>query len=508
MEPIVHVIATTQDGTRAAVAAAIPLARGSCAKLVVLVPRIVSYAVDLDHPAEFSAFFVKHYAEIVHELGGSADIEVCLCRSIDDIVARVAAAKSTVVVGGPVGRWLTSPEERFTSRLSRAGCSAIFVPNGTNITQRRTAPVVASLVALMALARPAAAQDQPQYQYGGFVDVGALGVPDVPENHLFRNRGTTPYVGELDVNMTAAYIRKTAEASSRFGFEATVQTGKDSEVFGFSNVEPNIDGADALRHFGPTDISYLAPVGKGLTIQGGIFGSLIGYDSLYSKDNLNYTRPWGADYTPYLMMGVNAAYPVTAKVTVTGFVVNDYFHLSHPNGVPSVGGQFACKANDQVTFKETMLYGPHQPDTAIEYWRFLSDTWVERKTKAVTVALEYQFGSEEVAETSSRAQWMSAQAPIQWRVSGPWALTIRPEFAWDRDGRWIGVPESVVALTTTVEYRLAAHGAQAILRGEYRIDNSSGEGGGFFAGPDNHLIPTQNLVLASAIVTFDGMFKR
>src|SRR5713226_7416083 len=47
--------------------------------------------------------------------------------------------------------------------------------------------------------------------------------------------------------------------------------------------------------------------------------SLIGYDSLYAKDNFTYTRPWGGDYTPYIMFGVNASYPFSKKITVTAF---------------------------------------------------------------------------------------------------------------------------------------------------------------------------------------------
>ena len=107
---------------------------------------------------------------------------------------------------------------------------------------------------------------------------------------------------------------------------------------------PYIDGYRVLRQLGPTNVSYLAPVGKGLTIQGGIFSSFIGYDSLYAKDNFNYTRPWGADFTPYFMLGVNASYPLTEKVTGTFFVVNGYWHLANANSVPSFGGQAAIAA--------------------------------------------------------------------------------------------------------------------------------------------------------------------
>src|SRR5262249_45261681 len=152
-----------------------------------------------------------------------------------------------------------------------------------------------------------------------------------PENHIFRSRGTAWHVDAVHLNMAAFYVRKKPTEESRWGGELTAQTGKDTQVFGFSATAPNIAGNRFLRHLGPATVSYLAPVGKGLTVQAGIFSSFIGYDSLYAKDNFNYTRPWGADFTPYLMMGVNASYPVSDKLTIAGFVVNGYWHLARAN---------------------------------------------------------------------------------------------------------------------------------------------------------------------------------
>jgi Putative beta-barrel porin-2, OmpL-like. bbp2 len=123
------------------------------------------------------------------------------------------------------------------------------------------------------------------WHYGGFVDFGYLYDPNSPSNHLFRDRGTTPVVDQPNIDMADLYLKKDASEQSRWGMEATLQAGKDSEAFGFSATAPNLPGSKWLRHLGPTDVSYLAPVGSGLTVQAGIFSSLIGYDSLYAKDN-------------------------------------------------------------------------------------------------------------------------------------------------------------------------------------------------------------------------------
>jgi hypothetical protein len=512
-QPTIRVFATTVEGTRAALATAVPLSKGSAAKLVLIVPRIVPYPLELDAPCESTTFLVKQYTAAIERLGGRATIDVCMCRRLDDVVSRIVAAQSTVVVGGRVGRWLTSPEERFANRLSQHGVPVVFAASGRATRPRRSAPATAAtLAALVLMARTTFAQaptPEPLFAYGGFVDVGALISTASPANHLFRNRGTTPRVDELDVNMATAYVRRPPSEQSRLGFEATAQTGEDTKLFGFSATAPNIGGADALLHLGPTNASYLAPVGKGLTLQGGIFSSLIGYDSLYAKDNFAYTRPWGADYTPYLMLGVNASYPVTDKFTATGGVVNGYWHLANANDVPSLVGQAAYKASDRITLKQTVLFGPHQQNTDLSLVRVLSDTIVERKTDRATTAFEYQLASERVDTVNQpKALWMSAQLPVHWVVSGPISATVRPEWCWDRDGRWTGFPQHVVAVTAGGEYRRTIGDAQAIVRAEYRVDDSRGDGGGFFADADNHLTPTQNLFVVALIVTFDGAVRR
>ena len=131
----------------------------------------------------------------------------------------------------------------------------------------------------------ASADPSSVWQYGAFLDFGYIWDNNHPANETFRTRGTAYKVDVPLINMAGAHLRKTVSESSRWGTELTVQAGQDTRVFGFSATAPNMPGYRGLRHLGPTNISYLAPVGRGLTIQGGIFSSFIGYDSLYTKDN-------------------------------------------------------------------------------------------------------------------------------------------------------------------------------------------------------------------------------
>jgi len=353
----------------------------------------------------------------------------------------------------------------------------------------------------------------PDWQYGAFLDAAYLLDFNHPANDLFRSRGTAYKVDEPILNMGAAYVRKSASEALRWGLELTLQGGQDSRIFGFSATASNLPVSEWLRHLGPTDVSYLARIGKGLTVQTGIFASLIGYDSLYAKDNFSYTRPWGADFTPYLMMGVNASYPFSEKLTATVFLVNGYWHLADANHVPNSGAQIAYKITGHTTLKETALWGPHQSDTGLQYWRFLWDSIAEWKTDRVTSGFEYHVGTEEVAALGNpRALWMSAQLPVHWTFRKNWSATLRAEVYWDRDGRVTGFRQTVKANTTTLEYRIPYRQASAIIRLEHRIDDSRGAGGGFFRGGEIapgvvSLTPTQNLLILGVIVTFDSHFQ-
>jgi len=366
-----------------------------------------------------------------------------------------------------------------------------------------------------------AAQDTPPpaapaavWHYGGFADGAYLYDTNTPTNHIYRFRSTTAYVDEPVLDMAAGYVRKDATEASPWGMEFTLQAGKDSEAFGYSATAPNLAGSRWLRHLGPTDVSYLAPVGKGLTVQAGIFNSLIGYESLYAKDNFTYSRAWSGDNTPYLMMGVNVSYPFTPKLTGTAYVINGYSHLANPNSVPTSGGQVAYKASDHTTLKETVLYGPQQADAALEFWRFFSDSIGEWKTDRFTAALEYQVGEEKVAAPGTpRAFWTAATMPLHWSPRGHWSFTVRPEIAWDRNGQWTGTPQTLKAITESVDYRIPYHAANVILRMEHRYDSSLGAGAGFYYDGYNPLLgtpslrPSHNLFAAGVIVMIEGSHK-
>ncbi len=384
---------------------------------------------------------------------------------------------------------------------------------------RVVALLAAGAALVLAIAPAWCLADEPPAQagdwhYGGLVDLSYAVNFNFPENHLWRSKTTTPRVNELAPNMVLGYVRKDATPHSRWGLEFGVQGGYDTDALVPRPVpgrdEP-VGGADTLRHLSRANVSYLAPVGNGLTLTAGLFNSFIGYQSIYAKNNFNYTRSYMADNAPYFMFGLGARYPVGERLRLGLYAINGYNYLSHPNDHLSYGVQAAYRLTERLTVTENLYYGPDQSNTDLRFWRLFSDSIVEWRRDRVTLAVSYDIGTEEAAESAGhpRTFWTAAAAFVRWNIAGPWSVAVRPEFYWDRNGRITGSEQFIKAVTATLDHTLRLGAHIALLRLEYRFDESTGSGGGFFKGSEITpgvigLTGSQHLAIAALIWAFDS----
>jgi hypothetical protein len=120
----VHVIATTDVGTRRALAAAAALAGDLRARLVLLVPHVVPYAQALDHPADPPAWAGERYRDAAAASALNVTIRVCVCRT-EQAVIPLLPRNAVVVMARPAHRWGLQRLARFAwktrdERLARA----------------------------------------------------------------------------------------------------------------------------------------------------------------------------------------------------------------------------------------------------------------------------------------------------------------------------------------------------------------------------------------------------
>ncbi len=228
------------------------------------------------------------------------------------------------------------------------------------------------------------------WQYGGFVDVSYAHNPSHPENHHWRSNETSVSTNELASTMGLLYLRKDPAEQSRWGMELALQAGYDTDAL---VPEPTADGtrpvsgADTPRHIARANVSYLAPIGRGVTFSAGLMKGSKTYEELSAKYNVNYTRACITDYNPNFVMGFGTSDPVSKSLELGVYVINGYRHLAHAHDAPSCMSKMEWRVSGHLTLYENFYYGPDQRATSVDYWRTFSDSTVEWRKPDWRVAL-------------------------------------------------------------------------------------------------------------------------
>jgi hypothetical protein len=121
----IAVVFTSVQATLAALKEAGNLANNLGARITLIVPEVVPYAVPLDTPPVLVEFNENRFRVIASESAVETSVRICLCR--DRFVGLGSALNpgSIVVLGGPK-RWWQTKNQRLASDLRRAGYEVIF----------------------------------------------------------------------------------------------------------------------------------------------------------------------------------------------------------------------------------------------------------------------------------------------------------------------------------------------------------------------------------------------
>jgi hypothetical protein len=352
------------------------------------------------------------------------------------------------------------------------------------------------------------------WQYGALADVSYGLDFNFPENHQWRRKETTPRTNEFAPNMVLGYLHKEPHRFGEWGMELAGQAGYDTDALVPREQEARdrpLPGADVLRHLSRANVSYLAPIGNGLMLTAGLMQGYINYESFYAKNNFNYTRAYITDYSPNFLFGLGSRYAINPNIDVGFHVINGFQHLTHANNLPSYGAEVDWRVARRVVLAQNVYYGPDQADTSLRFWRFFSDTQVQWMGDELTVVLAYDIGTERATDLVNHARtfWTGAALFTRWDLSGPWSLSLRPEWFWDPNGRMTEARQLIWAVTTTLEYQRHMGRQLWLTRLEYRYDDSTGKDGGFFRDGDAapgvpRLTRSQHLILFSLLWAFDS----
>ena len=304
---------------------------------------------------------------------------------------------------------------------------------------------------------------------------------------------------EFSLNQASVIFERPADlaAGRRWGGRLDLQFGQatDSSQGNPSN-EPR---PDIYRNIFQAYGTYIVPIGKGLTVDFGKWGSALGVEGNYTKDQMNYSRSFWFDYLPFYHMGVRASFPVNDRLTLNYWVINGTNQVEATNGFKDELLGFTAKPRKNLTWTMNYYLGQDHPDrtpatncgpvpvqpglcfTAIRpapdgRTHILDGYATWQATPKLTLQVEGDYVIQRLwrnqapGESSAPAHVDGGAAYIAYQLTPKFALAARSEYMSDRGGLFSGITQALKENTITFDYRVADG---TLMRYEWRRDYSN-----------------------------------
>ena len=319
--------------------------------------------------------------------------------------------------------------------------------------------------------------------------------------YLWATNEAPPNLRNFDVNhnnFSLSYaevaLAKPATEASRGGFRVDFGAGDTADMV--NAYEPG--GTNYLRYVQQAYVSYLAPVGKGLTIDFGKFVTPAGAEVIENKDNFNYSRGLlFALAIPYYHMGARVGYAVNDKVSVTGYLVNGWNNVIDNNDGKTVGVSLAIKPNAKLALYQNYLVGEEWASDVDGGTRNLLDTVLSyAATDKLTLLGNFDYGRDELE--GEAVDWVGFAGSFKYQATDKFAVAPRFETLADGARFVTGGTDRVSSVTLTGEYKAVGG---LMTRFEYRTDFSSDP---FFVDKDADLKKNQTTLSVGVIYAFSS----
>lgn len=241
-------------------------------------------------------------------------------------------------------------------------------------------------------------------------------------------------------------------------------------------------------------VTYLAPVGKGVTFKAGKFATLLGAEVIEGPANFNVSRSFLFGFAiPFTHVGALATYPFSEKVSATLGVVNGWDNARDDNRGKTAIGQVSLAPLEGLTLAANGIWGAEQgnQDSPKRWVVDVVATYVPPSLKALTLQANYDYGREDEAVEDAAgalrdATWQGISLIANYELTEKLSFAVRGEYFIDQDGArtaFAGTgPSGVLPLqsrlnvyevTATLKYKLWQG---LFTRLEYRHDQSVGGG--------------------------------
>jgi hypothetical protein len=309
-------------------------------------------------------------------------------------------------------------------------------------------------------------------QFSGFVDTyyslnfshpAPEGTSDTVGNQPIR--AFDNQADKFSLNMVELALQKAPTAQTPVGFRIDLDFGPGANI-----VHSTDPGSSALNNVEQAYVTYVAPVGKGLTIDMGQFVTWMGNEVIESKDNWNYSR--GLLFTwaiPFYHAGLRVTYPVTDTLSVAVMGVNGWNNSVSNNAGKDVGTQIIFTGIPKVTLVANGIWGSYSTDSdRRDVYDLIATISL---TDKLTLAANADYGTDNGSGvTVSQSSFYGVAGYLRYAFTDAVATALRAEWYKDGDGTSTGIAQTLGEVTVTGEYKIA----KALLtRLEFRHDWSN-----------------------------------
>jgi hypothetical protein len=240
-------------------------------------------------------------------------------------------------------------------------------------------------------------------------------------------------------------------------------------------------------------------VGKGLTVDFGKWGSSLGIEGNYTKDQMNYSRSFYFDFLPFYHMGIRASYPINDRFTLNYWVVNGTNQVEATNGFKDELFGFTAKPRKSINWTTSYYLGQEHPDRTVvlptspipvqpglsfqvirpapDGYTHIFDSYVTwQATSKLMLALEGDYVIQRLWQNASPGHSSAPShvdggaAYVRYQVTPRFAFAGRAEYLSDRGGLFSGITQALKENTVTFDYALAD---SFLMRYEWRRDFSN-----------------------------------
>lgn len=195
---------------------------------------------------------------------------------------------------------------------------------------------------------------------------------------------------------------------------------------------------DALRYVNEANVGIRISKTKNLWVDAGIMPSHIGWESAIGKDNINLTRSFAAENSPYFETGAKISYTSdNGKWFLSGLVLNGWQRIAKAEGNQSLsfGHQVIYKPNDKITLNSSSFIGNDKAkeEKRMRYFHDLYGSF--QLTDQFSAVLGFDIGAEQKTKGSSSYNiWYTPNVLMKYQLDPKWALAGRLEYYNDKNG--------------------------------------------------------------------------